>query len=129
MGEKREFDFMRGVREATLVRQGGLCAACKRAVGPSDPAHHVIPQQCGRSNPTLARFLRTAENCVKLCPPCHERYHESGRYRDGAVAEPKHFPWSHGVVGKAGHAPWCAKILQHWAGIAKVADARRRAGV
>ena len=61
-----------------------------------DAGHHVLPQQAGTKGNPEHDFLRRVENCVILCELCHYVVHAGGRYRDGAVAPPSYYSFSHG---------------------------------
>jgi 5-methylcytosine-specific restriction endonuclease McrA len=102
----RPFDFTSSVRSQARLRQNGLCACCGDALDDlEEHAHHVIPNQSGDARNPRHSWLSAAENCVVLCAVCHDRVHEDGRFRTGAVAPPSYYPWSHGG-NRAAHNTW-----------------------
>jgi 5-methylcytosine-specific restriction endonuclease McrA len=110
----RPFDFDQRTRREAFLRHWNRCAHCGRSLSDLfDHSHHVIPNQTGSlSNPADA-FLRSVDNCVILCDTCHERVHEDGRYRTGAVAPAEYYPYSHGTQ-TAQRSLWIALIHAEW---------------
>lgn len=103
---RRPFEFDNRVKAASRLRQEGLCAHCGESLDDLwEHAHHVVPNQSGDEGNTLHAWLRTEINCVTLCQDCHERVHQDGRFRDGAVAPAEYFPHSHGL-NRASHTAW-----------------------
>ena len=93
----RPFDFDSNVKTVARIRQGALCACCGESLDDvEEHAHHVIPNQSGTVGNPRHAWLREAANCVVLCAPCHDRVHENGKYRGGAVAPPSYFPFACG---------------------------------
>src|SRR5262245_37936725 len=93
----RPFDFSDDVRNQAFFRQFNCSAHYgETLLYLSDHAHHVVPNQLGQAGDTTHHWIREIDNCVILCEPCHERVHENGKYRFGAVASPDDFPYSHG---------------------------------
>ena len=106
----RPFDFDDSARKQARFRQWGLCACCGDSMDDDeDHAHHVIPNQSGNPSNVTHHWLATAENCVVLHIPCHERVHENARYRLGGVAPPDYFPHSHGHNAPA-HQSWVNQL-------------------
>lgn len=108
----RAFDFVPETRTQAFRRQHGACACCARKLQADHltrelevHAHHVTPNQAGRTGNPRDRWLAEPDNCVMLCDDCHHRVHENGHYRDGAVAPASTFPHSHGK-DQAAHARW-----------------------
>jgi hypothetical protein len=109
----RPFDFGRDAIFAARVRQKGLCAVCGFRLRDSvEHAHHVIPNQSGDPEDSDDDWLRRTENCVYLCSICHSRVHQNGRYRNGAVAPPTYFEYSHGkgADSRQNHRLWASKL-------------------
>ncbi len=105
----RAFPFYVAAKRDARTRQEGLCAVCARSLGHvEDFAHHVIPNQCGNRADPSHKWLRTVVNCVILCYECHERVHEDGKTRNGAVAPPEYFRWSH--KKRQAHQAWAADL-------------------
>jgi hypothetical protein len=73
-------------------------------------AHHVVPNQCGNPADPTHQWLRTLVNCVLVCHQCHQRVHEDGDTKLGAVAPPKYFPYSH--KDPAAHRKWARQLRQ-----------------
>lgn len=106
----RPFSFSPSVKREARLRQYGKCAHCFECLTDiEEHAHHVVPNQSGNpANPAHA-WLSSVDNCVVLCYRCHERVHEDGDYRAGAVAPPEYYPHSHGD-NCAAHAQWAMKL-------------------
>jgi 5-methylcytosine-specific restriction endonuclease McrA len=108
----REFQFRTPAQSQARFRQSGMCAQCGENLDDlEEHAHHVIPNQSGRANDPNHRWLAFADNCVVLCHTCHERVHENGRYRIGAVAPPDYFRYSHGRNVSA-HMAWLNQMRE-----------------
>ena len=106
----RPFDFPDAVKEQAFLRQWDLCAHCGEPMPYlEDHAHHVIPNQAGDPGDAADDLLRGLDNCVVLCSTCHYAVHDSGRYRDGPVAPPDYYPYSHGKE-RAQHFLWVQKL-------------------
>jgi 5-methylcytosine-specific restriction endonuclease McrA len=102
----RPFDFKTPAQGNARARQMGLCAVCGEDLTDlSEHAHHVVPNQSGTPGHPDHAWLASPENCVVLCETCHERVHEDGRYRTGAVAPPDYFQYSHGK-NQSAHTAW-----------------------
>ncbi len=113
----RPFHFRTPAQSQARVRQAGLCAGCgERLDDVEEHAHHVIPNQSGNPRDPTHAWLASAENCVVVCHTCHERVHQDGRYRAGAVAPPDYFRHSHGKNLAAHHA-WVKQLAQRSKGI------------
>ena len=109
---KRAFPFKPTVRLEARFRQNAKCACCgDRLRDVEEHAHHVVPNQSGLAGNPEHAWLASAENCVVLCATCHERVHQDGRYRTGAVAPPGYYPYSHGG-NYAAHHVWAQKVEQ-----------------
>lgn len=109
----RPFDFRRDVSFAARMRQNGLCALCGTGLDDSEEhAHHVVPNQSGNPDDPEDEWLRSTENCVYVCSMCHARVHQDGRYRQGAVAPPTYFEYSHGDSREArmNHRLWASRL-------------------
>src|SRR5688500_20348812 len=105
----RPFDFTPATTRAARLRQNGRCAECGAPLlSACEHAHHAIPNQAGDVANPADELLRSPENCVILCDPCHTAAHSHGKFRNGAVAPPEWFTYSHGRKGAAEHRPWCA---------------------
>jgi 5-methylcytosine-specific restriction endonuclease McrA len=106
----RPFEFTPATKDQAFQRQWNRCAHCESSlIKQVDHAHHVVPNQAGNPRDPGHAWLRSALNCVLLCEHCHERVHENGRYRNGAVALPEEFKFSHGK-DKAAHAQWVEEL-------------------
>jgi 5-methylcytosine-specific restriction endonuclease McrA len=93
----RPFSFTDKIKTNSRIRQYGLCAICGDLLDDEyEHAHHVIPNQSGNPANPLHSWLKESDNCVVLCVPCHDRVHENGNYKVGAVAPPSYFKFSHG---------------------------------
>ena len=111
---KRAFDFDSNTKRKAFQRQYNRCAHCSNSlINAVDHAHHVIPNQIGDMKEPDDAFLRSEDNCVILCDPCHNRVHQDGRYRDGAVAAPQEFIYSHGAHTDK-HNLWVIQVNAHW---------------
>ncbi|MDM0112247.1 HNH endonuclease signature motif containing protein [Variovorax sp. J22R133] len=116
MAGKRPFDFIGGTSLKAQMRQGGRCAHCATRLieemeeGDYVYGHHVVPNQCGNPSDPAHRWLKTELNCVALCQKCHMRVHQDGNTRNGAVAPPEYFPYSH--QDAKSHAVWAAQVNQ-----------------
>lgn len=115
----RPFHFEKSVRDEARFRQWRLCALCGDSMDDDEEhAHHVVPNQSGNALDLSHVWLASAENCVVLHQPCHDRAHENGRFRLGGVAPPDYFPHSHGNNIPA-HKSWAkefrTKIESHMA--------------
>lgn len=103
---RRPFDFSSIAQSQARLRQEGMCACCDASLDDLEEcAHHVVPNQSGVSGDPRHAWLTSADNCVILCAVCHDRVHENGRYRNGAVAPPSYFAHSHGR-NRAAHRVW-----------------------
>lgn len=104
-----QFPFFDDSKKEARLRQEGRCAVCAIALDHVlDFAHHVIPDQCGNpADPTHA-WLRTTLNCALLCHNCHVRVHENGNWKNGAVAPPTYFRWSH--KKRQAHQVWAKDV-------------------
>jgi 5-methylcytosine-specific restriction endonuclease McrA len=112
MKHARPFEFARSTKQQAFFRQWNLCAHCGRSlVNVMDHAHHVVPNQLGRASVSGDAWIREVDNCVILCDICHDRVHEDGRFRTGAVASPADFPYTHGNQ-LDDHKAWAAR-MQH----------------
>ena len=76
----------------------------------------MIPNQSGRPDDSGHAWLSSLENCVVLCAACHDRVHENGRYRQGAVAPPSYYRYSHGS-NTAAHSAWVGQVERNARGI------------
>ena len=106
----RPFEFRDTTKQQAFVRQWNLCAHCGQSLfDVFDHAHHVVPNQVGRPGNDADTWIAEADNCVILCDGCHDRVHENGRFRLGAVASPDDFPYSHGRQIRL-HEEWAARM-------------------
>jgi hypothetical protein len=106
----RPFDFGTLVRQESRLRQHGRCACCGDILDDLiEHAHHVVPNQSGSPKDTTHQWLRSTENCVVLCEICHERVHQDGNYRLGAVAPPSYYTYSHGI-DRVAHRNWVIQL-------------------
>lgn len=71
----------------------------------------MIPNQSGDPDNVQHAWLSSGENCVVLCALCHDRVHQDGRYRSGAVAPPEYLVHSHGA-NRAAHRTWAMQLQQ-----------------
>ena len=111
---KRPFDFEHTTKAQAFMRQWNLCGHCGGNLSNLfDHAHHVIPNQTGRVTNPKDQFLRSIDNCVILCDLCHERVHQDGRYRTGAVAPAEYYPYSHGRQTPL-HMLWVIRVNAEW---------------
>jgi 5-methylcytosine-specific restriction endonuclease McrA len=112
---KRAFEFSELVKNQAFFRQWNRCAHCGHSlINTFDHAHHVVPNQSGNPNNANHEWLKTVDNCVILCEPCHERVHANGHYRNGAVAPPEYYPYSHGRQ-KQEHQAWLIRVRpRYW---------------
>jgi hypothetical protein len=111
---RREYDFSQQAKSQAFARQEGRCACCGESLQDQlDNAHHVVPNQVGRRGREEDSFLRSSDNCVYLCESCHERVHQDGRYREGAVAGPEYYRHSHGGNQKS-HQQWARLVNAYW---------------
>jgi 5-methylcytosine-specific restriction endonuclease McrA len=111
----RPFDFHRPTQQSARLRQGGRCAHCgERLDDLWEHAHHVIPNQVGRVANPADDFLRSEDNCVVLCEPCHEAAHAFGQYQHGAVALAEWFPYSHNRRSSKAHEKWASSVDTEW---------------
>jgi len=109
MGAARPFSFSPGTSNEARMRQRGLCAHCGECLDDElEFGHHVVPNQCGNPADPAHAWLRTLVNCVALCHECHMRVHQDGHTRDGAVAPPSYFPYSHET--RHAHHAWCQEV-------------------
>jgi len=111
---KRLFNFNKNVKRQARLRQcvngQARCAACSDNLDDIyEHAHHVIPNQSGNALFKSHYWLKMPENCVILCEICHDRVHENGKYRNGAVAPPNYFESSHGN-NIAAHRQWVKEL-------------------
>ena len=109
----RPYDFRRDTMFAARRRQKGVCALCGYKLDDSEEhAHHVVPNQSGDPDDSDDDWLRSSQNCVYVCSMCHGRVHQDGRYRNGAVAPPSYFEYSHGKGGDARmkHRLWASQL-------------------
>jgi len=111
----RPFDFDENIKQKAFFRQWNKCAHCGRSlIDVYDHAHHVVPNQLGRAGNPGDSWLRKEDNCIILCDNCHNRIHQNGNYRTGAVASPDYFPYSHGNE-KGEHLAWVGRMqLRFW---------------
>lgn len=106
----RSFEFSDTVKREAFFRQWNLCAHCGvNLVDEYDNAHHILPNQAGNSDNKDHDWIRSADNCVILCNPCHDRVHGNGHFKNGPVAPPEYFPFSHGRQ-KFLHHSWANKM-------------------
>lgn len=109
MADPRPFNFKAGTANEARIRQRGLCACCGHSLNDElEYGHHVVPNQCGNSANPSHGWLRTVINCVALCHECHQRVHQDGRTRNGAVAPPTYFRFSHGASKE--HKAWVREV-------------------
>ena len=107
----RPFDFSKTVIREARLRQNGLCAHCGRKMDDLwEEAHHAIPNQSGNPNNPDHDWLRTEDNCVVICDPCHSRVHNDNT-RTGAVAPPEYYEYSHGG-DSIRHSAWVRRLNQ-----------------
>jgi 5-methylcytosine-specific restriction endonuclease McrA len=105
MAKTRPFAFAPGTSNAARLRQRGLCAQCGESLDDElEFGHHVVSNQCGNPSDQSHAWLRTLQNCVALCHECHMRVHQDGHTRDGAVAPPSYFKFSHETAAQ--HQAW-----------------------
>ena len=112
----RPFSFNNNIKRQARLRQcvngQAKCAVCSAELDSTyEHAHHVIPNQSGNIMFQGHYWLKMPENCVILCEMCHDRVHENGNYRNGAVAPPEYYKFSHGT-NIAAHRQW-VKILNN----------------
>jgi len=108
----RPLEFKTPAQSQARLRQTGLCAHCGDSLDDTEEhAHHVVPNQSGNPRDPNHAWLASSENCVVLCHMCHERVHQDGRYRTGAVAPPSYFMHSHGNNASA-HQVWVTRLTQ-----------------
>jgi hypothetical protein len=107
MSDARPFDFRGLTIKEARFRQANLCAVCGHSLSQFDVeyGHHVVPNQCGNPADPSHQWIKTLINCVLLCLDCHNRVHENGRTKLGAVAPPSYFPFSHGSASRH-HQKW-----------------------
>jgi hypothetical protein len=111
----RTFEFSTPMKAQARLRQWGLCAKCGHSMNNSlEHAHHVVPDQIGRSGDPADVFLRSVDNCIVLCDGCHIAAHAHGDFRFGAVAPSDWFPYSHGKQEQAQHVLWGNRIALEW---------------
>jgi hypothetical protein len=69
--------------------------------------HHVVPIRHGCLNESSPYYglMGTSENCVLLCHACHHAHGHGGDYRNGKLALPEDFKYSHGDDFQA-HKKW-----------------------
>ncbi len=110
----RLYDFRPEVKRQAFQRQWNRCGHCGHSlINQVDHAHHVIPHQSCLQQERDNHFGASVENCVLLCEMCHERVHQDGRYRTGAVAPPDYYSYSHGPLSLE-HRLWVSKIQHMW---------------
>lgn len=115
----RRYDFGVLVKRQAFQRQWNQCGHCGHSlINQADHAHHVIPHQLGLRQESDVHFIASVDNCVVLCEMCHERVHQNGRYRTGAVAPPEYYSHSHGPLSVE-HLLWASKVNQMWDRILK----------
>lgn len=106
----RPFDFSSTTRFQARFRQRALCAVRGDSLDDHvEHGHHVIPNQSGSPGNVRHSWLRLSDNCVMLCEACHNRVHQDGRFRDGAVAPPSYFTYSHGRNSRM-HRSWASDL-------------------
>lgn len=106
----RNFSFSDTVKGEVFQRQFNLCAHCGFELRDiEDRAHHVVPDQAGSYGTAVDAFISSAENCVYLCLLCHDAVHQGGKFRDGAMAPPSYFKYSHGH-DRAAHDLWVMNL-------------------
>ena len=110
----RPFKFNENIKRQARLRQSvngrTKCAVCSENLeNIYEHAHHVVPNQSGDVKNQKHIWLKMAENCVILCETCHDRVHENGNYRSGAIAPPNYYKFSHGG-NIAAHRQW-VKLL------------------
>ena len=111
----RPFEFRRDVVFSARVRQGGRCAVLGCDLNQTvEHGHHVVPNQSGEAGNAADSWIGSVDNCVVLCSACHNRVHQDGHYRAGAVAPASYFEFSHG--------PGAEARMQHqcWAGALEI---------
>ena len=92
--------------------------------------HHVVPKQAGGNQSSGDPWMKSKDNAVYLCNECHHRVHEDGKYRDGIVAGPETFPYSHGdpndPTAKSSHEAWSKEVNGKWDARQEVHRSRQR---
>jgi len=109
----RPFDFKDPrIKQEARFRQANKCACCGESLSDffKEFAHHVIANQSGDPRNRAHSWIRQLVNCVVLCEDCHNRVHEDGKTRFGAMAPPGYFPYSHGI-DRAAHRNWVRELL------------------
>jgi hypothetical protein len=105
----RPFEFRRDVVFSARVRQRGRCAVLGCDLNQTvEHGHHVVPNQSGDPGNVADSWIASVDNCVVLCSTCHNRVHQDGHYRSGAVAPASYFAFSHGPGAEARmqHQSW-----------------------
>lgn len=121
----REHNFNDQTKRESWVRQHGNCACCGKDLvqqahkqGELPRAHHVVPNQSGDQSRKQDPWMSSSSNCVYVCDDCHHQVHEHGKYRNGAVAGPENFKYSHGSSqdpkATAEHNQWAQGINNRW---------------
>jgi hypothetical protein len=106
----RPFEFDATAKQRARIRQQGRCALCGEDLADLfEHAHHVVPNQSANPSDPTHSWVRSVENCVILCDLCHDRVHQDGRFRIGAIAAPDYFGHSHGV-NKMAHKGWVTRL-------------------
>jgi 5-methylcytosine-specific restriction endonuclease McrA len=109
----RPFDFTDPrIKQEARFRQANTCACCGESLSDffNEFAHHVVANQSGDPRNPEHGWIRQLVNCVLLCEDCHNRVHQDGKTRFGAMAPPDYFPYSHGA-DRAAHRAWVREIL------------------
>lgn len=120
-----EHKFSEQTQREVCVRQHGNCACCGKGLleqahyqGHRSGVHHVVPNQSGEQSQSQDPWMSTSANGVYLCGDCHKYVHQHGNYRNGAVAGPETFKYSHGSpddpASAAEHGKWCQTINNRW---------------
>ena len=110
----RPFDFADPrIKQEARFRQANRCACCGESLNDffHEFAHHVIANQSGDPRNPAHAWIRQLVNCVLVCEDCHSRVHENGKTRNGAMAPPGYFKYSHGSHGAA-HRAWVQDLEQ-----------------
>ena len=106
----RPYDFSWTTRVQARLRQHCVCAHCGDHLDETyEHAHHVVPNQTGTPGNPAHQWIKSVDNCVVLCEACHDRVHEDGHFRNGAVAPAEYFTHSHGDNSLA-HQQWVIQL-------------------
>lgn len=123
----REHDFGAEEKKEAWTRQHDNCACCgknlerqARVQEELPKAHHAVPNQSGDLSREQDPWMSSQNNCVYLCHDCHDSVaHTDGQYRDGPVAGPDKFKYSHGDYkndpeARRKHEEWSKEVNERW---------------